>query len=94
MAEIEDMIAYFNDIFLTGSEQLAKELSKSLWEYLIGPVVLWPLLDIPNSLTPKNIPFCHEAAKAVYDNDQLDGTDCEVQVCTFENSSPYTSGDV
>lgn len=76
------MVSYFNDIFLTGSEQLAKELCKSLWEYLVGPVVLWPLLDVPNSLTPKSVPF-YTPTRATNEKEQLEafnGADNDLQV--------------
>ncbi|CAD7703845.1 unnamed protein product, partial [Ostreobium quekettii] len=47
LAEIEDTLSYFNDILSTGSEKMGVELSRALWEYFVGPVLLWPLLDIP-----------------------------------------------
>ncbi|GMH41903.1 hypothetical protein BSKO_09813 [Bryopsis sp. KO-2023] len=57
LAEIEDMISYFNDIFLTGSDLLGKELAKSLWECFVSPILLWPLLDVSQNLSPKLVPM-------------------------------------
>eukprot|EP00210_Caulerpa_lentillifera_P005557 g5316.t1 len=43
---IEDMLSYFNDIFLTGSEVLRSRLASCLWEYFISPALFWPLLEV------------------------------------------------
>lgn len=59
MNRIEDMLSYFNDIFLTGTmehredsdfvlgaELLCSKLASCLWEYFVGPALLWPLLEV------------------------------------------------
>jgi len=46
MNRIEDMLSYFNDIFLTGAELLCSKLASCLWEYFVGPALLWPLLEV------------------------------------------------
>lgn len=44
LAEIEDLLSYFNDILANGVALVGQILTRALWSKFVGPVLLWPLL--------------------------------------------------
>lgn len=44
LAEIEDALAYCNDVTMSGVHELSTMLLDELWKHVVGPVIYWPLI--------------------------------------------------